>query len=96
MSKLLPWPKDAVMIVASKKGEEHREWMESVVAASCRDCGAELAADSATIRAAMQGEFRFGRPVQFFCIPCHTRHDVRQINVLVDHRGGVRRDAVRQ
>ena len=35
----LPWPADAVMIVAAKAGTERRERMESVVPAECRDCG---------------------------------------------------------
>ena len=84
----LPWPSDAVMIVASNRGEEHREFMESVVECECRDCGAPLAADSKRIRYADEMDVRHGRPIRFFCIACCVKYDRQSITELHDHRGG--------
>lgn len=82
----LPWPADAVMIVAANAGEERRENMEGVVACSCRRCGQALNADTKTVRFADQMPERRGRPVKFFCVPCAVLHNRSQIQKLVDHR----------
>jgi len=80
------------MIVAARWGAERREFMEAVVSGWCRHCGLEVAADTATIRVAENADWRRGRPIEFFCLECHALYDMRQLNVLVDHRGGVRRE----
>lgn len=85
--KLKPWPKDAVMVVAAHAGEERREFMQSVVDAECRACGAKLRADGFSIREAEQMPARMGRPVKFFCIPCCVQHDLGMIQDLRDYRG---------
>lgn len=84
---LKTWPADAIMIVAANAGEEKREYMQSVVPAVCRDCGAALHADSFTIRTAEGLASRRGRPVLFFCIDCHLGYDVHTITEMHDHRG---------
>jgi hypothetical protein len=80
------WPADAVMIVSANRGEEVRENMEAVAQAVCRDCGQELAADTRTIRTAMESPLRNGRPVLFFCVPCAVTYDFGTISHFADHR----------
>lgn len=91
----LPWPSDAVMIVASVAGEEKREQMEDVHVCQCRRCDRTLHADTKTIRTAEQFPERRGRPVQFFCVECAVLHDRGDINLLVDQRGG-RNEVIRK
>ena len=81
-----PWPADALIVVASVAGQEKREQMESVVHKTCRDCDAVLAADSFTIRRAENHPQRYGRQVQFLCVPCSVRYDVNTVDVFEDHR----------
>src|SRR5687767_12743681 len=78
---LLPWPADAVTVVAAIAGDERREQTEDVVACECRRCRRALHADTFTVRAALQlpEVVRRGWPVMFFCLPCH---------LLYDHSGG--------
>lgn len=80
------WPADAIMVVASRKGQEVRCQMEAVVRTYCRHCGAALAADSATIRRAAAMDARHGRPIDFFCIECHALHRVEDCQIVEDHR----------
>ncbi len=83
------WPKDAVMIIAAKRGEEITEQMESAIYVTCRECGISLAADSKTIRRAEQLPFlRNGRPIDFFCVECAMLHDRNQIDLMLDDRPG--------
>lgn len=86
MNHLKQWPSDAVIIVAANRGDEKREAMESVVQAVCRECGELLAADSRTVRTAMNSPLRLGRPVEFFCIPCCVQHDPTSPTHFADHR----------
>jgi len=82
------WPSDAIMIVAAPAGEEIQEKMESVVPATCRDCGCTVHADSYTIRRATSLPSRKGRPIKFFCINCCTsKYDTNSITELYDHSG---------
>lgn len=85
-AKLLPWPSDAIMIVAANDGEENRAVMEAVSHVACRVCGQPLAADTRTIRVADLSPLRNGRPVLFFCVPCSQMHDLSQTTHFVDHR----------
>ena len=82
----VPWPCDAVMIVAADRGREMRATMECVCDAVCRDCGRELAVDARTIQAAMEMPQRQNRPVRFFCCACAVRYDGGTIQHLVDRR----------
>jgi len=81
------WPADAVMIVAMNAGQENRAQMESVVVATCRDCGAQLHADSYTIRVAHNLPERRGRPIKFFCPRCCVNYDYDSITHMHDHGG---------
>lgn len=83
----IPWPSDAVMIVASLAGTEIREHMEDVLRCWCRRCGELLHADTAVYRRAMTMPERMGRPVMFFCVECCVLHDVRPIEIIEDRRG---------
>lgn len=74
MTTLKPWPRDAVMIVASLAGEEIRSHMEGVHKDACRDCGRAVHADTFTVRRAESLPQRHGRPVKFFCLPCHSEY----------------------
>lgn len=80
------WPADAVMIVAANAGQQITAHMESEVPAKCRDCKADVVADSFTIREAEQLPSRHGRPIRFFCIDCATKRNVNQITEFYDHR----------
>jgi hypothetical protein len=84
----LPWPSDAVMIVAARAGTENRAAMEGVNDATCRRCDAHLHADTRTIRTAEQLPQRMGRPVMFFCVECALLHNRNQIQTLIDQRDG--------
>lgn len=82
-----PWPRDAVIIVASNWGKEDRAKMRgSVFEAYCRLCKARLAADIYTVKVAMNLPSRMGRPVEFFCTTCNAQHDQGTINEVHDHR----------
>ena len=86
---LVPWPVDAVMIVASLEGEfRHDQIRGFPVACRCRKCEANLLADSWTIARAENLPETRGRPVLFFCIKCAALHDLSMLNVMEDHRGG--------
>ena len=89
-----PWPSDALMIVAANKGEENRRNMpKGVMAATCCECGQELAASVATFEIAEVHPDRHERPIRYFCIACATdRYDFRTIQSFMDHR---ERSAVR-
>ena len=84
----LPWPGDAIMIVASNAGTENRAVMEGVVDATCRLCNADLKADTRTVRSAKEMPERRGRPVMFFCVDCAMKHDRESMDLLVDQRDG--------
>lgn len=81
-----PWPKDAIMIVASLDGEEKRDQMESAVPVRCRDCKAVLMADSFTIRKAESLPSRHNRPIKFFCIRCFQNYDFKSVEEFHDDR----------
>ena len=83
--KKKPWPADAIMIVASLAGKEIREKMQGVYPAKCRECGAELHADTWTVSRAENSPLRYGRPIKFFCIECAVQHDNQGL-VIEDHR----------
>lgn len=86
---LLPWPVDAVMIVAALEEEFRHDQIRGVpVACRCRKCETNLLADSWTIERAENLPDTRGRPVLFFCIKCAALHDVECVNVLEDHRNG--------
>lgn len=82
----LPWPTDAVMIIAAKAGEEQRDRMHVPVDAICRHCGAHLVADLFTIAAAAALPSRLDRPLKFFCFPCHELHRLEMCDQIIDHR----------
>ena len=82
---LKPWPADAIMIVSAPAGEELREQMEGVAVVACRDCGRTLHADTMTIRRAETLPHRRGRPVKFFCPPCHTNYDLGRCTHIIEH-----------
>lgn len=86
MSKSTTWPNDAIMIIASREGEEIRKNMEAVVDVRCVACNAKLRADSKSIRHAAELPSRGGRPIKFFCIECATKHDFNSIEELHDDR----------
>ena len=75
MADLKPWPRDAVVVIASLAGQERREVMEGVHTAACRDCGARLHADTFTVRRAETMPQRRGRPVAFLCLTCHAGYE---------------------
>lgn len=91
----LPWPGDAIMIIASLAGQENRAAMESVFAATCHMCDSDLHADTRTVRTAMQLPARRGRPVNFFCVACALKHDRKSVGLLIDQRDG-RDEHIRQ
>ena len=82
----LPWPDDAVIIVAANAGEEIRDHMEGIHPCACRRCQQALHADTRTVRHAYNLPSRRGRPVEFFCVDCVLQHDPRTIEDLHDHR----------
>ena len=90
LTGLIPWPVDAVMIVAADAGTENPATMESAVPVVCRHCGQALAADSATIRKAEKLPSRRGRPVMFFCVACCLRHDRGSVRERHDDRHGAK------
>ena len=79
-----PWPSDATMVIASRKGTENRDKMTDPVERVCRDCGCELAVDTVTI--AKADEICPGRKIGFFCIECCITYDRSSVNVLRDCR----------
>lgn len=84
----LPWPRDAIMIVASRAGTENRAAMEGVVTVECRLCGVSCRADTRTIRTANNLPERAGRPVKFFCVECAVKHKRSEVGLLIDQRDG--------
>lgn len=90
-----PWPSDALMIVASLAGTEIRSQMEGVHPAHCRDCGHLVHADTFSVRRAETHPLRFGRPVKFFCLPCHTRYEVPTRHAEFHHLPDDRRRVAR-
>lgn len=86
----IPWPSDAVIVVAANAGEEIRERMQGIHPCECRRCGQALHADTYTVRCAISLPSRLGRPVEFFCVACAVQHDIKSIGDLHDHRGGAR------
>ena len=84
----LPWPDDAVMIVAALLGTENRSAMEAVIEAECRHCGADLAADLRTLRTAHNLPERKGRPIKYFCVDCCLLHENESLNLVIDQRDG--------
>ncbi|MBX3444234.1 MAG: hypothetical protein KF774_17665 [Planctomyces sp.] len=84
---LLPWPADAVMIVAANAGEERRAKMEGIHRCACCHCWEILHADTAVVRHCQRSPWRDGRPIRFFCVECATtRYDMQTIEHLEDHR----------
>lgn len=83
-----PWPADAVMIVACRRGMENRAAMQGCLDATCRDCNTDLVADTRTFRAAMTMPERKDRPVMFFCVECAIQYDINSLDTLVDQRDG--------
>lgn len=87
-SMKLPWPSDAVMIVAEVAGKESSLAMECKVATRCRHCKAALMADTHTIIAGRDLPARKRRPIDFFCVFCAIeRYDHNMIQHKVDDRG---------
>jgi|GEM_PF-3583671 len=82
----IPWPDDAVIIVAANAGEEIRERMQGIHPCACRRCGQALHADTFALQFANGLPSRLGRPVQFFCVDCAVQHDRTMIDDLHDHR----------
>lgn len=72
---LKPWPADAMMVVAPNTGSEIRDAAEPTTLRMCRDCGTELTVRLSTIAAAEADDKRWGRPINFFCIPCAVQHE---------------------
>lgn len=81
-----PWPRDAVMIVASPPEEAEIEKMEAIWGRDCRDCGRRLWVDTKTVREVFWLPVRRGRPIKFFCPECATRYDFDTINHFKDNR----------
>lgn len=71
LPELMPWPSDALIIVAAPAGTERRDRMEGVHPAACRRCGCAVHADTRSVRIANDMPARFGRPVDFLCWYCH-------------------------
>lgn len=71
LPELLPWPGDALIIVASPAGMEAVDKMEGVHPAVCRRCAAAVHADTRSVRLAETHTARHGRPVDFLCWFCH-------------------------
>lgn len=85
-SPLKPWPADAVIIVAARKGTEVRRQMSGAFSAVCRDCGTIVRYDPRTRDAAETLPERRGRAVAFLCVECHATYDSQTITHMVDHR----------
>ena len=90
-----PWPADAVMIVCELPHRACRSNMSTIEPAECRDCGAALVVDGASVAAATANPLRQDRPIDFFCIECAIGYDLNSIDHLTDMResGSERRDA---
>ena len=93
MANLLRWPKDAIMIVASRDGKEIRSEMAGVHEGECRHCRCKIVADTRTVQAArdLPADLRGGRPTLFFCWECHLLYDSGRVPVVADHRPVERR-----
>lgn len=76
MSDKKPWPSDAVMIIASRSGEEIRETMKGPYRCRCRDCDLDLVADTFTVSYAEKHPLRQGRPIKFFCMKCYLNYEM--------------------
>lgn len=88
MTKLKPWPSDAVMIVAPSPALAVRSMMESVNPGECRDCGAAIVYCGFTFRRVEL--LSRGRPIKFFCIACCKNYDALSCDVIEDHSEGKR------
>lgn len=84
---LLPWPTDAVVVVASLAGDECRSKMDSVHHATCRDCARKVAYDGYTIKRARKTAEDLARPVEFLCLACFPKYNFGQVTHFEDHRG---------
>lgn len=76
MSRLKPWPRDAVMVVACRAGEANLQKMEGIHPDKCRECSCAVHADTRTVRNAHSHPLGLGRPVKFFCVPCAELYDM--------------------
>lgn len=85
-SHLLPWPHDAVMIVAETPDKAKREQMESAHYDRCRHCLQPVLYDGYTMRRALEHGSNDNRPVRFFCADCFHRYDFKMVTVFEDHR----------
>ncbi len=86
VEKLLPWPSDAVMIVAGTAEAANRDEMDSVHPGECRRCHRAIVYDGFTYARAMEIPQRCGRPNMFFRMDCAVLHDPN-FDYFEDHRG---------
>jgi hypothetical protein len=87
--RLKPWPSDALIVIAAYRGTENAATMEGPRPCHCRDCGAELVADTRSIRRALALPQRRGRPVEFLCLFCKEAYAMQGVRELWDSPGGI-------
>lgn len=81
----LQWPRDAIMVVAARRGTEpRRDQLVERTIETCRDCGVEVCVTVSTISRAASSPHRHGRPVDFFCIECCIKYDRKSVTHLID------------
>lgn len=82
----IPWPCDAVVIVASLAGKEIRSQMDQVLLGACFHCSRVVAYDSFTLNRITHPELARGRPVKLLCMECFPQYDFDQVTHFEDHR----------
>jgi hypothetical protein len=85
MPEKLPWPRDALMVVACRSGTERLDQMDGTHPGNCRHCGHSITADTFTMRRASSHPLRHGRPIDFFCVECHCLYDLTKFDAFERH-----------
>lgn len=86
MANLLPWPREAAIIVCATPATAKRELMDSVNPGVCRDCGCAVVYDSYSFDRCNREEITRGRPIEFLCFNrCYPKYDSNQIEISEDH-----------
>lgn len=83
-----PWPIDAVIIIASRRGTEVRARMTDPAVEECRDCGVEVVVDTPSVSAAAAYPQRNGRPIAYLCIECAVTYNRGSVDHVIGLRPG--------
>lgn len=79
----IPWPTDCIIVVAASPATVVVKQIRGrIVDQTCRQCGARLAVDSATVEEMESHPLRCRRPIQYLGLDCcFSRYDTYGVNM---------------